>query len=94
MNTKNISFDELPHMVHQLSEQVLKLTALVELKTPEENTNDLISRVEACKELGISVVTCWTWAKQGKIKTYKIGNKVYLKRSEIKEIIDHNITKK
>lgn len=94
MSRGNFSFEELPNIVYQLSEQISRLTEILEVQQPVENTNDLIPRKEACEQLGITVVTCWTWAKQGKLKTYKIGNKVYLRRSELEEVINQNITKK
>ncbi|MHA6697330.1 helix-turn-helix domain-containing protein [Chryseobacterium sp. A321] len=63
---------------------------LARKREPEE----LITRKEACELLNVTDVTIWNWAKQGRIKTYKIGNRVMLKRSEILEEISNNITKK
>ena len=57
---------------------------------PEE----LMTRKEACEMLNVTDVTIWNWAKQGRVKTYKIGNRVMLKRSELLEEISNNVTKK
>ncbi len=63
------------------------------LAQPKEQ-EDLITRKEACEMLNVTDVTIWTWAKQGKIPTYKVGAKVYLKRSEVMSLVESNITKK
>lgn len=94
MEARNFSFDELPKIVYQLSEQIKELKELVKDKEPQDAGNDLISRKEAMALLGITDPTLWTWAKQGRLRTYKIGNRVYLKRSELAEAINQNITKK
>ena len=60
---------------------------------PKAN-EDLITRKEACDLLNITNVTIWSWSKQGKIPTYKVGSKIYLKRSEVMNLIDQNVTKK
>lgn len=60
---------------------------------PKAN-EDLITRKEACELLNVTDVTIWTWSKQGKIPTYKVGAKIYLKRSEVMNLIDQNKTKK
>lgn len=59
-----------------------------------KTTEDLITRKEACELLNVTDVTIWTWAKHGKIPTYKVGGKVYLKRSEVLDLVQQNKTKK
>ena len=54
----------------------------------------LITRKEACEILNVTDVTIWNWAKQGKVRTYKIGNRIYLFRDEIMDLIKSGITKK
>ncbi len=63
---------------------------LASKREPEE----LLTRKEACELLNVTDVTIWNWAKQGRIKTYKMGNRVMLKRSELLEEISNNVTKK
>ena len=64
------------------------------LSGKNESEEDLITRKEACELLNVTDVTIWTWSKQGKIPTYKVGAKIYLKRSEVMNLIDQNKTKK
>lgn len=60
---------------------------------PKE-TAEFLTRNEACALLNITRVTIWTWAKNGKIPTYKIGGKILLKRAEVLELVQENKTKK
>ncbi len=43
----------------------------------------LITREEAARFLGVSLVTLWDWVRKDIIPSYKIGNKVRFKKSEI-----------
>ena len=53
-------------------------------KVEEKNDNDyLLTRDEACKLLKISKTSLWKWSKNGRIKSYGIGNRVYYKKEEL-----------
>ena len=46
---------------------------------------EILNRVEVSKLLNVSMVTLSTWTKTGKIKAYRIGNRVYYKKLNIEE---------
>ena len=50
--------------------------------SPEPNSK-LITRKEAAKYLKIGLSTLWKFTKEGKLKAYYMGNKVYYKLDEI-----------
>ena len=50
-----------------------------EPKTPTE----YLSRQETADLLKIDVSTLHRWTKQGKLKSYGLGNRVYYKRAEV-----------
>ena len=41
------------------------------------------TRKQAAAELGISLVTLWTWTNQGILKAHSIGGRVYYKAEDI-----------
>jgi excisionase family DNA binding protein len=43
----------------------------------------LLDRREAAKILSVSLVTLWDWTRKDIIPSYRIGNQVRYKRSEI-----------
>lgn len=45
--------------------------------------DELMSRKEAAKYLQISLTTLWHWMRDGKVKYYKNGSKIYFKRQEL-----------
>ena len=45
--------------------------------------NDLIKTPEACALLQVSKVTLYKWMEQGRIKGYKMGTRLYFKKSEL-----------
>lgn len=82
-----INLEQLAKDVNEIKNFILDIKQV-------EIQDEILSFDEGCKKLGISRVTGWKWAKQGKIKTYKIGNKVMMMRSEIMTTISNNVTKK
>jgi excisionase family DNA binding protein len=60
-----------------------KLQSLSTQKETSYTEKEIMSRKEVKELLQISYPTLNTWTKQGKIKAYKQGAKVYFKRSEI-----------
>jgi excisionase family DNA binding protein len=57
---------------------------------PNEDQPDLIDKIEVSKLLNISYSTVDNYRRKGLLKSYRIGNKVRFKRSEV---ID-SVTKK
>ena len=49
----------------------------------------LISREEVAKKLGVSLGTIDNLRKRGRIQSYRIGNSVKFKKSEVLEYIKH-----
>lgn len=78
--------------IERLFSEVEEIKKLLSGKN--ESEEDLITRKEACEMLNVTDVTIWNWAKQGRVKTYKIGNRIYLFRDEVKSLIKSNVTKK
>lgn len=90
---QTITFESLPNAVSNLIGEVKELKKLIE-NSKQSDPEELLTRKQACELLNVTDVTLWKWSKQGKIKTYKIGNRIMLKRSEIIESISKNVTKK
>ncbi len=49
------------------------------------NSEELLTRQEACKFLKIDSSTLWSWSNAGKVKSYGIGARRFYKRSELME---------
>ena len=74
-----ISLDELAFAIRNiLMEPVANNTS------SDEN---LLSREQACKLLDINKTTLWKHTKNGKLKSYGIGNRVFYKKHELLESV-------
>ncbi len=75
----------------ELTEKILKgvdekLNQLKENFQPKKPT-EYLTRTEAKELLKVNLSTLYKWTKQGKLKAYGIGNRVYYKRHEIELIM-------
>ncbi|MCT6765871.1 helix-turn-helix domain-containing protein [Riemerella anatipestifer] len=76
---KAISNAIVPELEQRLSKQF----------QPKEPTTYL-TRKEVCELLHIDYSTLNRWTKNGKLKAYGMGNRVYYKRSEVEETLNQN----
>jgi excisionase family DNA binding protein len=61
-----------------------KLQEFYERLNPSENKEDeLLTLDEAIKILKCSNQTLWNWRKQGIIPSHRIGNRIYIYKSDI-----------
>jgi hypothetical protein len=51
------------------------------------NSEELLTREEACQFLKIDSSTLWAWTNNQKVKAYGIGARRYYKRSELMECL-------
>lgn len=74
-----------------ISETVRKTREDIEaavLAEKEAKAEVYLTRFEACKLLGVDLSTLWKWNKTGYLVNYKVGSKVWYKKSEINALIE------
>lgn len=83
MSLNNVDFVEL--IASRTCQLVLdKIDGkLQNLNQPQNESEDLLTREEACNFLKIDSSTLWRWTKENKIKLYGIGSRRYYKKSEL-----------
>ena len=83
---KNLKFEDLPKALECAIERLNAIEKeLKDIKTnfqPKEPT-ELMTRNEVVEFFKVDLSTLWNWSKKGKLRAYRIGNRVYYKRSEI-----------
>ncbi|MCG8847826.1 hypothetical protein [Tenacibaculum finnmarkense] len=69
-------------LVSQLAKSVKELLTNEET-TPTEQTPEFWTRKQTMDFLSVSYVTLWNWNEKKILKTYKVGAKVFYKKSEV-----------
>lgn len=72
--------------IEQLAE-ALKPLLQKPLTEPQQVTNELIGRKEACSLLHCNLSTLHKHTKSGRLKSYGIGNRILYKKAEILESV-------
>ena len=81
--------------VHEITSQDLLKTIRTcikeEFKTIQIPTSDedivWLTRNDAAKYFGVSLVTIYNWTKEGILTSYKISNRIRFKKSELQAIL-------
>lgn len=79
---ENIEADVLLNRLDKLEGAINALSSQSS-NTASEQQTEYLTRREVAKLFKISLVTVHDWTQKGIITAYKIGNRVYYKRSEI-----------
>lgn len=66
------------------------LNQILEIVGNKPKPKDYLSAQEASDFLSVSVTTLWTYRKQGKIQAHKIGRRLYLKKSDLENLIEQD----
>ncbi|PWK19079.1 helix-turn-helix domain-containing protein [Xanthomarina spongicola] len=86
MNTKPLHFYQTTP--EELTENILKgvdnkFQEFFDKYHPSKNEEELLTLEEALIILKCSNQTLWNWRKEGILPSYRLGNRVYLKKSDI-----------
>ncbi|WP_246496290.1 helix-turn-helix domain-containing protein [Chitinophaga varians] len=81
----SIPVDELKEMIAAVVNQ--ELTKHLPPANQSPISNDLLTRKEAARLLGISLPTLLDYTKLGKITGYRLGTRVRYKRSELEQAL-------
>jgi len=87
MNTGTIQF--IQTTPDEVTQQILKgvQSIIDQFKAdfqPKKPT-EYMTRNEVADFLSVDLSTLWGWTNKGKLKAYRIGNRVYYKRHEVEE---------
>lgn len=81
---QNVSLEKLETLIARVVK--MQLEEFYESQ-PTNAKEVLLTREEACTFLKINKTSLWKWTKNGKLKAYGLGNRVYYKRAELLESV-------
>lgn len=88
MNAFTPTFDQLPNVVFQLTNEVIELKALLLQKVQPQNDIETPINLNAVEEItGLSKPTLYGYVQRNEIPYYKKGNRLKFFKSEIIEWI-------
>lgn len=78
--------NELQSIVNNAVEE--KLQSFVTQLPKEPKGKEVLNRKEAAELFSVSTVTIWDWCNKSILHPYKVGNRVFFKRSELMEVME------
>ncbi len=80
---QELSVEELQQLIGtSVKDGIQEFQKQIQTKNESE---ELLTREQACDFLKIDSSTLWSWTNAGKVKAYGIGARRYYKRSELME---------
>jgi excisionase family DNA binding protein len=87
--TISVSLEDLLTAGRTLADELLDnlVQTHEELPAPSKDEEELLTKEEARKKLGVSVTTLWRWAQDGYLTPVKVGIQVRYRISDINAIL-------
>ena len=79
-------------IIPPLIEELKKIISEIQPHKSHSQNDDLLTREETANYLRISKVTLYKWIRKGYIKSYKISDRLYFKKSEILQSLNYENT--
>lgn len=76
-------FEVIEARLSSIENLILDLKHKTQTVESTEQSDELLTREEACKFLQINSTTLWHWTNKGKVTAYGIGNRRYYKKAEL-----------
>jgi excisionase family DNA binding protein len=87
---KKLTFEDLPMATQKILDKLELIEGVLRApkpKTKEKDLDRLYTREEAANYFRISLPTLNNWSKSGILISYRLGNRVYYKQSEIESAL-------
>lgn len=90
MNHQNVIYqvnrDDLKELITQVVQDAVKGLQGYDVKTADDGGNDLVTREEVCKYLGVTAATLHNWSKRGYLESIHVGRLVRYRRADVEAL--------
>jgi excisionase family DNA binding protein len=87
INLVHVTLEDMANTLREIvASELQKIKNLIP-ETPKDETDKVLTREEVCKLLGVSFTTLFNWNNEGILKNYKVGRRVYYKKSDVMAIL-------
>lgn len=90
MNHQNVIYqvnrDDLKELITQVVQSAVKGLQGYDVKTADDGGNDLMTREEVCKYLGVTAATLHNWSKRGYLESIHVGRLVRYRRADVEAL--------
>ncbi len=90
MNHQNVIYqvnrDDLKELITQVVQDAVKGLQGYDVKTADDGGNDLMTREEVCKYLGVTAATLHNWSKRGYLESIHVGRLVRYRRADVEAL--------
>lgn len=73
--------------MNEVSAKLDQIQKALEHQKPEPAANKALSAKEVAKQLGVTQNTVYAWAREGKIRSVSVGNRVLFPETAVQELM-------
>lgn len=80
----------LANLIGEQMREQLEAHATKLLNTSRPDVKEVLTRKETAQFFGVSLVTVNDWSKAGILWPYKVGNRVFFRRSQLMQVLEQS----
>jgi predicted DNA-binding transcriptional regulator AlpA len=83
-----LSVEDLSTMIRQSVATELQKVSNFISTTPKDDSDKILTRKEVCELFGVTEATLFNWNNEKILVNYKVGRRVYYKKSDVLAILN------
>lgn len=89
INLVNVPLEVMASTIREIVvSELQKVKELISLTPKEEDSDKILTREEVCKLLKVSPTTLFHWNNDKTLVNYKVGRRVYYRKSDVLAILN------
>jgi excisionase family DNA binding protein len=88
INIVNVSLEDMANTLREIVASELQKVKSLLTETPKDDSDKIMTRAEVCKLLKVSNTTLFNWNNDKILVNYKVGRRVYYKKSDVMAILN------
>ena len=89
LNLVHVSIEDMTSIMREVvATELLKVKDLISLTPKEDDSDKILTREEVCKLLKVSPTTLFHWNNEKILVNYKVGRRVYYKKSDVLALLN------
>jgi excisionase family DNA binding protein len=88
INIVNVSLEDMANTLREIVASELQKVKELIVPKPKDDSDNILTRYEVAQLLGVSLPTLFNWNNDKILVNYKVGRRVYYKKSDVMAILN------
>ncbi len=88
LNLVHVSLEDMTSIMREVVASELQKVKNLNTEVPKDDSDNILTREDVCKLLKVSTTTLYNWNNDKILVNYKVGRRVYYRKSDVLAILN------